>query len=261
MNIFRFCKNINRESKLNNHVNHSEISKNIGINADNQNEKIYKDYFEAIKLDPQNGDLYVELSKAYWSQKKYDLAIKYLDVAFELEPQKHYFFYFLRHLIFWELGNLEKSLEDIKQAVNLAPPEYMYHKHLAKVYVELGQRENAILALKKEIEENPKNRHAYWDNAVFYERIGQFQEALEYITMAIEVEPAILYSYHRRAKIYAKMGQFDNALKDCNVCIQIEPKEWTHYRVRSEVYKAKGDTRAAEADYHTSMDLNPCINR
>lgn len=261
MNIFSFFKKWSRESKLGHHANHSEISINLSTNAESPYEKVCKEYSDAIKLDPQNANLYVERSKTYTSLKKYDLAIQDLEIAFQIEPQRHFFFYFLRHQIFLELGNLEKSLEDIKKAVNLAPPKYMYHKHLAKVYEELGQRENAILILKQEIEENPKTRQAYLDNAEFYERIWQLTEALEYITIAIEVEPAKLYLYHRRARIYTKMGQFDNALMDCNVCIKIDPKEWTHYRVRSEVYKAKGDTQSAEADYHTSLELNPCINR
>lgn len=230
-------------------------------NTENPYQKKCKEYSDAINHDPQNVNLYVERSKAYRELKKYNLAIQDIETAIRLDPQRKYFFYFLRHLIFGDLGNLEKSLEDIKKAVKLAPQGYIYHKYLAKVYVKLGQKDNAVLAMKQEIEEYPKNRQSYLDSVEFFEGIGQIKDALENINKAIALEPKRLDSNHRRARIFIKMGQFDDALRDCNICIKIEPREWTHFRVRSKVYQAMGDTRSAEADYNKSMELNPCINR
>jgi tetratricopeptide (TPR) repeat protein len=222
-------------------------------NAENPYEKKCKEYSEAINHDPQNVNLYVERSKAYRELKKYNLAIQDIDTAIGLDPQRKYCFYFLRHLIFWDSGNLEKSLKDIKQAVKLAPRGYIYHKYLAKVYVKLGQIDDAVLALKQEIEEYPENRQAYLDSAEFFEGIGRFKDALENINKAIDIEPSRLDSYHKRARIFIKMEQFDDALRDCNTCIKLEPRECSHFSVRSEVYKAMGDTRSAQADYDMSI--------
>ncbi|HEX9059290.1 MAG TPA: tetratricopeptide repeat protein [Clostridia bacterium] len=235
--------------------------KNKNVDTTNKYEKACKDYTDAISQDPKNAKLYLERARAYESLQKYDLALLDLTAAIRIDPQKSYFYYFLRHNQYMRIGDPEKALEDVKQAVALAPDGYNYYGYLGKVYKKLGQIDNAVTALNQGVEKNPASRDAYLERAAFYEEMGCLEEALKDITKAIDVNPKWLNTFHYRARIYIKLGQFDNALKDCNKCIEIEPKEWTHFRVRSEVYKAMGDEISAKADYMTSMELNPCINR
>lgn len=230
-------------------------------NTENRYENACNEYSSIIAFDPFDADLYVERGKVYEELKKYDLAAQDFTTALQLDPERSYFFYYLRHRQFLNLGYLEKALEDIKHAVDKAPGEYGYQKHLANVYLKLGQIDNAIMAIRKGIEKYPKSSHAYSDSAEFFEGIGYLKEALGSITAAINLEPEKHFYYHDRVRIYIKMGLFDDALRDCNFCIKKNPKEWTHFGVRSEVYRAMGETRLADIDYYESMNLNPCINR
>lgn len=205
---------------------------------------------------------YAEKSQIDQSLKQYDLAVKKLNIAIRLNPERSNYFYFLRHQQFLGLGDFEKSLNDIKLAI-LAPEGNRYYRYLARVYEKLGQIDNAILALEQGCEKLPFHTkiEAYLDLAKLYERIGRLDKASENITIATRLNPRRIDTYHRRSRVYIKMGLFEQALKDCNFCINKEPTEWTHYELRSEVYKAIGDTQSAEEDYKRSMALNPNLNR
>lgn len=231
------------------------------INRINIAKKACEDYTLEIALDPQNFNFHLERARIYESLKKYDLAVQDLTRAMQLDSQKSYFYYFLRHKQYIFLGDLEKALEDIKKAVNLAPYGCSYHRYLADVYEKFGQRDNAIMALNQGVEKEPKRKETYLQRANFYERIGRIEEALRDVTMAINIDPKYMITFHYRIRIYIKMEQFDNALADCKKCIEIEPKEWTHFRLLSEVYKAMGDNNAADVYYQHSVELNQCINR
>lgn len=227
-------------------------------------DKASKYYTDAIQNDPENAQLYVERGKAYEGLREYDLAIQDFNTAMKLNPQDSYFYYYLSYRQYEHLGELEKALEDMKQCINLSPNQYMYEPVLARLYEKLGKRDSAISVLNQGVEIFPTSVSAYLKRAEFYEEIGYLEDALSDITQAINMadKEAMRFVYlHKRAKIYVRIGRFDEALRDCNECITNDPKEWTHYRVRSEIYDALGNHWAAKADYDTSMNLNPCINR
>lgn len=213
----------------------------------------------AIKDEPNNANRYVDRSKIYESVKSYDLAVQDLSIAMDLDPQKTYFYLYLRHNQYLGMGNLEKALEDIKTALNLAPEGFSYFKNVARVYQQLGQTENAINVLTDGITKYPNSPQSFLDRADFYEGIGRLHEALKDVNEALKIQP--MFHRHARVRIYIKLGQFEDALNDCNQCIAADPKDWTHFRVRSQVYEAMGEHAAAASDYYESMNLNPCINR
>lgn len=238
-----------------NYIEDGDIQK---INIAEQN---CRDCSNAIEREPNRANLYLDRSRFQQGLKKYDLAIQDLSIAMQLDPERSYFYLYLRHLLHLYMGNLEKALEDIRQAVDTGPDGSDYFRCLAYVYQQLGQIDNAVTALTNGISRDPYSHLSYLRRAAFYEGIGHLEEALCDATEAVRIKPRNWIIYRDRVSIYIKLGQFENALRDCNTCIEAEPKEWTHYRVRSEVYAAMGDSNAAGCDYTESMNLNSFINR
>lgn len=223
-------------------------------------EKDLYDYNIKIKHNPSNPELYLKRAKVNEMMGLYSCAAKDLTCAMSLDPQKKRFYLYLRYLQHMLKGNLKNALEDILEAISLAPDENYLEAH-AYVYKQMGQLDKAIEVLSNGIKRAPEKPYLYLYRAAFYEGIGHFQEAISDVTQAINISPTPLVYYHDRVRIYLKTKQYEEALNDCNKCIESEPKDWTHYRVRSEVYEAMGRKNNANSDYQMSLEYNPSINR
>lgn len=240
----------------------SSTSTNSFINEILEEKKIeFEDYSNKININPDDVNLYLERSRIAEYLKKFDMAIQDLTNAIRLNPEKSYFYYFLRHFHYKKIDNNKQALNDIIKAVELAPKNCFYERYLAEMYYILGQNEKALEVLSQNIEKNIFNSEAYLNRFEHYQKINQYKMALLDINKAIEIEPTRLYYYHKRVDVLIKMKEFSKALKDSNYCITKEPNDWGHYRVLSEVYEAIGNKEMARKYYEISCDLNPCINR
>ena len=212
-----------------------------------------------IDCDAGNAKLRLERSQIFQSLQMYDRAIEDLSVAMQLDPERRYFYLFLRHRLHIYSGNLAAALTDILEAFKLETGGHDYARAAAYVYQLLGRTEMAVDVLRQGVEKCPDSPRPHESRAAFYEDIGRFSEAIDDLSKALELSPPgrRLLVLHYRAGIYARAGKFTEALADCNTCISAERREWTHYRLRSEVYEAMGEFAAAKVDYDRSMDLHP----
>ena len=206
-------------------------------------EKLCDECTKLIATNPQDYNSYLKRALAYDALKKYDLAIQDLAVVIKLDPDPTNSpkYYYMLHLEYFFLGDLDKSLEEIKKAVNSDYIKYRYYRALAYIYEKLGQRDQAIMVLNKGVKEsqddnNRAKKIRYLERAEFYEEIGHFEEAIKDVTMAINLEPDWLISYHDRVSIYIKMKQYEKALDDCNICIEKDPKKHYYSVKRRQLY-------------------------
>ncbi len=240
----------------------SSTSTNSFINEILEEKKIeFEDYSNKININPDDVNLYLERSKIAEYLKKFDMAIQDLTNAIRLDPEKSYFYYFLRHFHYKKIDNNKQALNDIIKAVELAPKNCFYERYLAEMYYILGQNEKALEVLSQNIEKNFSNSEAYLNRFEYYQKINQYKMALLDINKAIEIEPTRLYYYHKRVDVLIKMKEFSKALKDSNYCITKEPNYWLNHSVLSEVYKAIGDKELASKHDSISRDLYPLIYR
>jgi len=218
------------------------------------------DYNIKIKHDPSNHELYLKRATVNEMMGAYSCAAKDLTCAMNLDPEKKRFYLYRRYQQYMLKGNFKNALEDILEAISLAPDESYLEAH-AYVYKQMGQIDKAIEVLSEGIKKAPEKRYLYLYRAAFYEGIGCFQEAISDVTHAINMSQTPWIYYHDRVSIYLKSKQYDEALNDCNKCIESNPKDWTHYRMRSEVYEAMGKKDHANSDYQMSLEYNPSIVR
>ena len=81
-------------------------------------EKAIGEFTEAVRLDPQHFDAYLNMGVAYGNLRQYERAIDNYDQAIRLNPQ-HAVAYVKRGIAYDELGQSDRAIEDFTKAIRL----------------------------------------------------------------------------------------------------------------------------------------------
>jgi tetratricopeptide (TPR) repeat protein len=112
-------------------------------------------YRKAIKLAPQNGDLYNNLCWVYLSQgKKLKKAEKLISVAMEVKPEHKGYYLDTLGAIYLELHRFREAIEALEAAASFFDETQsdllgQVYRHLGAAYDGIGERTKAEKAFKK----------------------------------------------------------------------------------------------------------------
>jgi len=112
-------------------------------------------YLKALKLQPENGDIYNNLCWVYLEQHvKKEKSLDLVNAAMAVTPEHRAYYLDTRGVILLQLGRTSESISDLKEAVLLLPKDNVAYlseayTHLAEAYRNAGDVENAVEAEKK----------------------------------------------------------------------------------------------------------------
>lgn len=157
---------------------------------------------------------------AYYSIEDFQSALKDLDVfipKFSDSPQAH----ILRALIYRELGDAERQLIDLEEAIDLQNDPSLI-KWRATVLMDLGKLDQAKkdLLLIRGIQDDPELEAQL--GYVYYSQ-HQSDSALMSLNKAIELEPTYLPAYYYAGSFCLQDEEYQLGLKYLDVALKIEP--------------------------------------
>ncbi|WP_180274613.1 serine protease [Tychonema bourrellyi] len=255
----------------------------------------FKDFNEAIKLDPKFAYAYNNRGSLYSDKGDYDNALKDYNEAIKLDP-KNAKAYNNRGNLYADKGDYDNALKDLNEAIKLDPKLAAAYDNRGSLYSDKGDNENAFKDYNEAIKLDPKYANAYGNRAFVYYDKGDYDNALKDFNEAIKLDPKYARAYNGRGLVYEKMGnqekaiaEFktailycgtgalncqvpqrnlnriqnkskgdnDNTLKDLNEAIKLDPKDAKAYYNRGFVYYKKGDNDNALKDYNEAIKLDP----
>jgi Tfp pilus assembly protein PilF len=125
-----------------------------------------KSYTKAISLDPNIAEAYFCRATIYFTEKKYEPAIKDYKMAEKLKPayQEN-----LNNLAFLysEIGNMDESIRYYGKAIDVKPTEYLYQRRGTCFTFQKKYRE-ALADYQHALEINPNSSESYFNRGVCY---------------------------------------------------------------------------------------------
>ncbi len=111
-------------------------------------------------------------------------------------------------------GNLEAALEDLNNAIKLAPGSSMAWNDLGLLQAARGASREAEAALKKAIELDPDDPISHANLAVLYLDQSRMKEAKREVDLALAADPAFDVALLARGRYYLQSGEREKAIDD-----------------------------------------------
>ncbi|HVO73125.1 MAG TPA: tetratricopeptide repeat protein [Ignavibacteriaceae bacterium] len=270
-----------------------------GINtSDQDSSKIYFgksiDAFEtAIMIEPDSAITYDYVSRVYMNVKKYDEAIKPLEILIEKDhPLDSY--KFLGEIYYDKASKLKKQYEQSKNVQDSVQAMGYYDKAikvledgtkrypedgdilltLSNSYIGANKIDVALGAFKRGIEQEPDNKYYKYNYGVLLLGANDFAGAEQQFTNAIEIDPNYENAIYNLAVTYVKWGasiakaaeekgvsseeakqKYQAALPYLEKVVQLRPEESAIWELLGKVYTILGKTDDAKAAFNKADQL------
>ncbi len=113
----------------------------------------------------------------YFKQKKFNLAIQFLNKELKNKPNSAAIYYYLGVANYIK-GDFKSAENWLVKAIKTNPNLYEPYKMLSEIYIKKGEINKAISKLKDSFSKSPTLR-AGTDLAILYEHVGEIKKALE----------------------------------------------------------------------------------
>ena len=180
------------------------------------------------KIKNLTADGHLTKGNAFYSEKKFEEALKEYETVIEMDLYKS--------IAYYNRGNA-------------------YHK--------LDKLEEALVEYNKAIEFDSEFANAYNNRGNVYFDLNKFDDAIKDFTKTIELGLDYSIAYHNRGFIYLKREEFDDAIKDFNKEIELNPECIDAYQHLAEAYiltkKHNKAFKTAQKSLEKSMGIGEII--
>jgi tetratricopeptide (TPR) repeat protein len=168
---------------------------------------------EAIKRDPNFGEVYLERAIYYLSRKQPDLALADLETAEKLLEGSPLVYYNLAqaYLALDKPVEALQAAEDAREADPTLLPAYFL---LGEIYLAQGDTTQAIIALDTYTNYETRDAHAFSLLGQVYYQIGEYEQAEQDLNRAISLDTGQRAAYLYRGLCYVELGEADAAEQD-----------------------------------------------
>lgn len=262
----------------------------------NEYSKAIDVFSQALSLDSNSVDAYVQRGRAYFYNKQFDKAIQDLTKALEMDSKNvdaltfrasAYVFkrnfqqalndftdalkynetkelYMKRGGTHLTTGNLDDALKDLTKALEIDP---MYVDALiirGNLYTSLFMKQDfkiknirlALADFSLAHKLQPDSLDALAGAVISHSILKHYDECIDLCNIALKLEPNAAKWYYWRGNAYFEKKEYDKALEDLNQSISLDPNNIEAYRRRAAVHEELGNFDEADKDEDTVRKLN-----
>jgi tetratricopeptide (TPR) repeat protein len=176
----------------------------------------------AIKRNPSNSKLYVELGLAYWDKNDYPHA-----------------------------------LEAFQRAVKIAPSSAEAHNWLGVAIMEKADLPGAIAEFRKAVALDPKYARAYTNLGSALAKSGEITEAVDIFKTALTLEPNNLAAEMNLGVALREKGDAESALVHMRRVAAAQPTNASVQYELGQTLRQSGDLAGAVAAFEKALQLDP----
>jgi len=188
------------------------------------------EYTRAIKINPDNGDVYYRRGKVYAVMDKHDEAINDFTSALQQIPDNPKVYY-RRASSYLARGDTDLTIRDYTNAIELKPDYAEAFYSRGNVLSATGKKEMAIADFTRAIERKPDFVEAYNNRGADYFARGQYAQAISDFTSVLDLKPDSAAVYNNRGNAYKNNGDYGDAIDDYSRAIELQPgNAGAHYR-------------------------------
>jgi tetratricopeptide (TPR) repeat protein len=178
---------------------------------------------QAIKIDPNNTGILLDLGNSYKKINSFSNALQNYQKIIELDPNNS--------AAYHNCGETLAKMEQYKLSIDLYSKSYHINNSnllslvgIARAYDSLHDYEMAISIYKKVIDINSNEANALLGLGDLYRKIYRYEDALDLAEKVVKIYPTNITSYSLRGNIRKDVGLLSEAVDDFDRIIELDPK-------------------------------------
>jgi tetratricopeptide (TPR) repeat protein len=196
-------------------------------------EQAIEDFTQALRLDPNNVNIYGERGVTYAQKGDSDRAITDYNQAIRLNPNLAEA-YISRGIAYAQKGDNDRAIADYNQAIRLNSNIAEAYNNCGIAYAEKGDSDRAIADYNQAIRLDRNNAPAYVNRGIAYYLKKNYNRAIADYDQAIRLNPNSAWAYGNRGSAYYKKGDINRAIADFDAALRLDPndsfaRDWREY--------------------------------
>ena len=219
-------------------------------------EQSLENFRNALRLEQNNIITYINIVNVLKDQKKYDEALKVIQIAIKINP------YFTQSFIscgeiFQEIGNYKKAREYYEKAINLNPENYEAYFNLGIVYDSLKRFSLAIKYLKKASILNQDNPKILNSLGIIFTKIQNYNEAIINFEKVIKIDKNLPETYFNLGVLNSLKEKKKVAIKYFKSAINLKSDYAEAHNNLGVLLQSFGDLKNALKNFELALSINP----
>lgn len=217
---------------------------------------------KAIKVNPEDIDLYLDLAEIYTYLGKKKEAVNIYLAALNIDPTDPNIHLSLGTLYF-NLGMMQEMEDSLKKAVvglkaltAKEPGNLWACYNLGSALAAMNLNEDAINAFRQVIAINPNSELGYIGLGSLLIGNGRPQEGIEMMKKAISINPDNSIAHLQMCYAYYSLGKQREALEACKMAIKLSSDDLAYFQLGL-IYDGMGMYGDAIKTYTLGLEQNP----
>jgi tetratricopeptide (TPR) repeat protein len=187
---------------------------------------------QAILLDPQNMNLYVDFANISSAHDSFQVGIDVVSDGISQLP-KAVPLYLARGVLYIQLAQYDKAEADFETANTLDPRQSLSSAAQGLLAVQEDDVNRALATVQAKLAQRPKNAPLLYLQADFLSQKGvepgapEFQLAMRSAKEAVALQPTLSGARTVLAKLYLQEGKYPEAIEQCRKALERDPKDQT----------------------------------
>jgi tetratricopeptide (TPR) repeat protein len=193
-------------------------------------EKAVESLRQAILLDPQNVNLYLDFAAISATHQSFQVGINVVNDGINLQP-KAAPLYFARGVLHVQLAEYDQAQADFETAYELDPTQSLSTAAQGLAAVQQNDLDHALARVQEKLVRKPNDPILLYLQADVLTQRGaepgspDFQTAMRSARKAVALRPTLGPARGVLAKLYLQSGQYSEAAVQCRKALEIDPKD------------------------------------
>lgn len=153
-----------------------------------QHSETFEKFDEALRLNPDNPDIYEGLGRVNFLAKNYSDAIRQMQKAIEVSPKNADYYIFLAD-IYWEINNVYEAERMYRESILVNPENSVSRAKLGKIKVKQKDIQTALEHLSIAVKLEPENWDYLYNLALVYELSSDKEKAISTYNRVLMFNP------------------------------------------------------------------------
>ncbi|HEX4488887.1 MAG TPA: tetratricopeptide repeat protein [Terriglobales bacterium] len=201
-----------------------------GYEADGQTQEAANTLNRAVRADPRNVDLYIDLATLAFDHHSFASGIELMTSGLQFVPDSAVL-YLERGILYVQIADYEKADADFEKASELDPNQSFSQVAQGKVAEQHGDYATALAAVQKKLARKPDDPFLLYTQAEILAQkwlepgTPQFKLAVESARRAAAAKPDMIAAHDILGTLYLRSGEYPLAIQQSREVLRLEPKD------------------------------------